>query len=98
MDVARGLPQAARLRYLARPMSQTRDLLLEIGCEELPASFVDAALRALPDLLKKRLSDLRLTHGAIRPLGTPRRLAVIVEGVAERQPDLEEEVTGPPVK
>ena len=79
-------------------MSQTRDLLLEIGCEELPASFVDAALRALPDLLKKRLSDLRLTHGAIRPLGTPRRLAVLIAGVAERQPDLEEEVTGPPVK
>ncbi|MDI1443357.1 glycine--tRNA ligase subunit beta [Polyangium sp. 6x1] len=79
-------------------MSQTRDLLLEIGCEELPASFVDAALRALPDLLKKRLSDLRLAHGAIRALGTPRRLALLVSGIAERQPDLEEEVTGPPVK
>ncbi len=79
-------------------MSQTRDLLLEIGCEELPASFVDAALRALPDLLKKRFVELRLTHGIIRALGTPRRLAVLVQGVADRQPDLEEEVTGPPVK
>jgi len=79
-------------------MSQTRDLLLEIGCEELPASFVDTALRALPDLLKKRLSDLRLTHGEIQALGTPRRLAALVRGVAERQPDLQEDVTGPPVK
>jgi glycyl-tRNA synthetase beta chain len=79
-------------------MSQTRDLLLEIGCEELPASFVEAALRALPELLKKRLSDLRLGFGAMRALGTPRRLAILVSGVAERQPDLEEEVTGPPAK
>jgi glycyl-tRNA synthetase beta chain len=79
-------------------MSQTRDLLLEIGCEELPASFVDAALRALPDLAKKKLAELRLAHGSIRALGTPRRLALIITGLAERQPDLEEEVTGPPVK
>jgi glycyl-tRNA synthetase beta chain len=79
-------------------MSATRDLLLEIGCEELPASFVEAALRALPELVHKKLTDLRLAHGAIRALGTPRRLAVLVSHVAERQPDLEEEVTGPPVK
>lgn len=79
-------------------MSEHRDLLLEIGCEELPASFVDAALAALPELVKKRLHDLRIIHGAIRALGTPRRLAVLVESVAARQPDLEEEVTGPPVK
>lgn len=79
-------------------MSDTRDLLLEIGCEELPASFVEAALRALPELVHKKLTDLRLAHGSLRALGTPRRLAVLVTHVAERQPDLEEEVTGPPVK
>ena len=79
-------------------MSQTRDLLLEIGCEELPASFVDAALRALPDLAKKRLAELRLTHGEMIPLGTPRRLSLVIKGLAERQPDLEEELTGPPVR
>jgi glycyl-tRNA synthetase beta chain len=72
------------------------DLLLEIGCEELPASFVDGALAALPALLTKRLDALRLEHGAIRPLGSPRRIAVIVEGIADRQPDIEEEMTGPP--
>jgi glycyl-tRNA synthetase beta chain len=79
-------------------MSQTRDLLLEIGCEELPASFVDAALRALPDLAKKRLAELRLTHGEMIALGTPRRLSLVIKGLAERQPDLEEELTGPPVR
>ncbi|HMY15727.1 MAG TPA: glycine--tRNA ligase subunit beta, partial [Polyangium sp.] len=79
-------------------MSDTRDLLLEIGCEELPASFVEAALRALPELVHNKLTELRLAHGSIRALGTPRRLSVLVTRVAERQPDLEEDVTGPPTK
>jgi glycyl-tRNA synthetase beta chain len=79
-------------------MSETRDLLLEIGCEELPASFVEAALSALPDLAKKRFGELRLGHGEIRAVGTPRRLCLLVRGLASRQPDLEEETTGPPVK
>jgi glycyl-tRNA synthetase beta chain len=72
------------------------DLLLEIGCEELPSSFVDGALAALPGLITKRLDALRLAHGDARALGSPRRLAVIVSGIAERQPDVEEEMTGPP--
>jgi glycyl-tRNA synthetase beta chain len=73
------------------------DLLLEIGCEELPASFVDGALAALPGLLTKRLDGLRLTHGAVKPLGSPRRISIVIEGIADRQPDIEEEMTGPPV-
>ena len=72
------------------------DLLLEIGCEELPSSFVAAALAALPGLVTKRLAALRLALGDVRPYGSPRRIALVVEGVAERQPDLEEEMTGPP--
>lgn len=77
---------------------ETSDLVLEIGVEELPASFVEAALRALPELAKKRFTELRLTHGAVHAYGTPRRLTLVVETLALRQPDLEEEVTGPPVK
>jgi len=71
-------------------------LLLEIGCEELPSSFVDAALAALPDLFRSRLAALRITHGEIRALGTPRRLAALVHDVAAVQPDLDELVIGPP--
>lgn len=74
------------------------DLLLEIGCEELPSSFVEAAIKALPDLVKRRLEGLRLSCQEIRALGTPRRLAVLVRGLAEAQPDLCEELTGPPVR
>ncbi len=70
--------------------------MLEIGTEELPSSFVDAALAALPGLAKTKLEGLRLAHGPIHAYGTPRRLTVLVEDVAERQPDLDEEVTGPP--
>jgi glycyl-tRNA synthetase beta chain len=71
-------------------------LLLEIGTEELPSSFVDAALAALPNLARTKLEGLRLTHGTIRALGSPRRLALYVDDVAEKQPDLDEEVLGPP--
>jgi glycyl-tRNA synthetase beta chain len=79
-------------------MSETRDLLFEIGVEELPASFVEAALRALPELVKKTFAEIRLDHRDVRALGTPRRLAVIVEGLSAMQPDLEEIVTGPPTR
>lgn len=72
-------------------------VLLEIGCEELPASFVAPALDELRELAEKGLADARLKHGPIRTAGTPRRLALIVDGVADRQEDRTLEVSGPPV-
>ena len=76
----------------------SQDLLLEIGVEELPAGFVAQAVEALPGLLETRLRELRLTHGSVRALGTPRRLALLVADVASAQPDLDEEVLGPPAR
>ncbi|AKU99288.1 Glycyl-tRNA synthetase beta chain [Labilithrix luteola] len=73
-----------------------KTLLLEIGTEELPSSFVDTALAAMPALARAKLEALRLPHGDVRAVGTPRRLTLIVSDVAERQPDLDEEVIGPP--
>jgi glycyl-tRNA synthetase beta chain len=73
-----------------------RTLLIEIGAEELPSSFVDAALAALPGLVRTKLATLRLAHGDVKALGTPRRLSVLVKGVAAAQPELDEEVIGPP--
>lgn len=72
------------------------DLLFEIGVEELPSSFVAGALSALPPLVTKRLKELRLAHGPIGVYGTPRRLTLVVEGLADRQTDVSEELTGPP--
>jgi glycyl-tRNA synthetase beta chain len=79
------------------PQPPAESLLLEIGVEELPSSFVDAALAVLPRIVADELAKGRLAHGEARALGTPRRLAVVVRDVATRQLDLDEEVIGPPV-
>ncbi len=77
-----------------RPASM--NLLFEIGCEEIPATMLTRVLAELPALVEARLAAARLGHTGVRVLGTPRRLAVIVHGLVERQPDLQEEVVGPP--
>src|ERR1700733_7571795 len=78
-------------------MNETsQSLLLEIGVEELPSSFVDAALVALPKIVADELAKARLSHGDVKALGTPRRLSVIVADVVTSQLDLDEEVIGPP--
>src|SRR5262245_9984262 len=73
------------------------DLLFEIGCEEIPAKMRAKAGADLPAAVGQKRSAARLEWSSVRALGTPRRLAVIVKGLAERQPDLREEVVGPPV-
>lgn len=73
------------------------DLLFEIGCEEIPAKMLAQKLAELPAFLEQKLATARLSHGGVRVLGTPRRLAFIVKQLADRQPDLNEEVVGPPV-
>ncbi len=79
-------------------MRDQENLLLEIGVEELPASYVESALVQLPDLFEKRLAQARLTHAGVEAHGTPRRLAVIVDDLMTRQPDLSETLVGPPVR
>ena len=72
------------------------DLLLEIGTEELPAGDLDSAIEQLKTRLPSLLDELRLAHGGIHLMGTPRRLVLHVTGVAPRQSDLEQLVKGPP--
>ena len=71
-------------------------LLLEIGTEEIPAGYIEPALKALSSMLLKKLTEARIDHGNARIYGTPRRLAVKVEAVADKQTALTEEVMGPP--
>ena len=73
------------------------DLLFEIGCEEIPAKMLARQLVDVPAFVETKLAAARLEHKGVRVLGTPRRLAVIVKQLADRQPDLHEEVVGPPV-
>ena len=76
----------------------THDLLFEIGVEELPSGYAPPALEQLARGAAEALTALRLSHRAIRTLGTPRRLALEVRAVAERQRDLDEEALGPAVR
>jgi glycyl-tRNA synthetase beta chain len=73
-------------------------LLLEIGTEEIPAGYIYPALKALAATLQKKMTEVRIEHGATQIYGTPRRLAVKVEKVAAKQIPLKAELTGPPVK
>jgi glycyl-tRNA synthetase beta chain len=75
-----------------------RELLLEIGCEELPASWLVPLASQLAERMKARLVSFRLaTDTPIEAHATPRRLAVVAPRIAERQTDLDETVSGPPV-
>jgi len=74
------------------------DLLFEIGTEEIPASFVPLALDALKRSAEDGFKDEHLSFESISVMGTPRRLAICVQGLSERQPDRQEVIAGPPVK
>lgn len=72
--------------------------LLEVGTEELPASFVSEALQQWQTQIATELEERFLSPQAVRLYGTPRRLALLLEGLPERQPDRQEEVKGPPAQ
>ena len=73
-------------------------LLFEIGMEENPARFLVNALNDLKNNLAKKLKDERIDYQDIKTFGTPRRLVILVEGLAERQNDLNELNMGPAKK
>ena len=70
--------------------------LLEIGTEELPADFARLALPQLEEQVRRDLEQLRLPFASLQVTSTPRRLALVVEGLATGQPEREEERKGPP--
>src|SRR5690349_22001081 len=75
-----------------------RELLLEIGCEELPASWLPNLTTQVGEVLVGQLREHRLLPDApAETYSTPRRLTVRIAHVPERQTDLEELVNGPPV-
>ncbi len=105
-DSGRGAPTSVapspQYRAAARLDEEGRDapapFVLEIGTEELPVSDLASALAQLKESVPALLADLRLAHGDIQVMGTPRRLAVIVADLAPRQADEEIIVKGPPAK
>lgn len=72
--------------------------LLEVGTEELPASFLSSALQQFQERIPKSLRENNVSSEAVEVYGTPRRLAILIKGLPLQQPDREEEIKGPPVQ
>ena len=82
----------------AESQRMDRELLLEIGTEEIPAGWLPGLTTQLGQVLEARLKEARLAiEEPIETFSTPRRLTVRSARIGERQTDLEEVVTGPPV-
>ncbi len=71
------------------------ELLFEIATEELPALAIEPSAAFMRDFLSESLAKLRLKHSAIAVAGTPRRLVAMIDDLAKKQEDLEEEILGP---
>src|SRR5512136_1730006 len=76
-------------------MSKMKELLLEIGTEEIPAGFIPQALSDLETSVIKELEGNRIEFQGVKTFGTPRRLVLVVESVAEKQRDIEMKKVGP---
>jgi glycyl-tRNA synthetase beta chain len=73
-----------------------KELLFEIGTEEIPSGYIPPALEELKAAAGRLLQEQRLSLANLRTLATPRRLTLFVDGLAERQADARREVVGPP--
>ena len=90
-----GRQSAAPPKRRETPAPSVAQLLLEIGVEELPYQFIAPALAALKESAERLCSDQRLTLQSVRTMGTPRRLTIVVDGLAARQTSMTKEVMGP---
>jgi glycyl-tRNA synthetase beta chain len=79
-------------------MSKPEDFLVEIGTEELPPKALRSLMDAFGAATLKGIDDARLSHGEIASFASPRRLAVLVRGLAAQQDDRKTEQKGPPVR
>lgn len=71
------------------------EFLFEIGCEEIPARFIRPALESLKTQVEARLEEAGLARECVETFGTPRRLGLVVQGLALHQEDRTEKVQGP---
>lgn len=74
------------------------DFLFEIGLEELPSRYVDEAESNLKKIAEKELKDGRIDFSEIESFSTPRRVAIIIKNIAEKQADLDKKSVGPSVE
>ena len=72
--------------------------LLEIGTEEIPARFLPNILEEYKKIFEVTLEEHRIAYDNVSTYATPRRVCIIVEGIASMQKSLEEEIKGPAKK
>ena len=97
MAKVKAKPKAkSKPRPKAKAREKDKELVFEIGTEEIPSVYMADALRDLQRIADQLLRQARLGFGRIRTLGTPRRLTLHVEALADKQADEVREVVGPP--
>ncbi|MBQ7125967.1 glycine--tRNA ligase subunit beta [bacterium] len=69
--------------------------LFEVGVEELPYKFIPMAIEQLKENFSKFLNENKIDYTDLKVLATPRRLAVIIDGLSDAQPDMEKTLKGP---
>jgi glycyl-tRNA synthetase beta chain len=72
-----------------------KELFLEIGTEEIPAGFIPKAMTEMESLIRKELNGAHIAFGEVKTMATPRRLALVVHDVSEKQPTLNVKTFGP---
>lgn len=82
---------------MSQEKANKTSFLLEIGSEEIPARFIPTAMEELQGRMEHLLQEHHLEHDGLRVLATPRRLALLAEGLDTRQTDRRLEIKGPPV-
>ncbi|TCS78706.1 glycine--tRNA ligase subunit beta [Pectinatus cerevisiiphilus] len=76
----------------------SKDLLLEIGTEEIPAHFMPAILKQLKEKAEAKFSELHIDFAEVKTYGTPRRIALFIKELAKKQADISTEHKGPSIK
>jgi glycyl-tRNA synthetase beta chain len=76
----------------------SKDLLLEIGTEEIPAHYMPSVLEQVKTIAAKKFADANIAYESMQSIGTPRRVALLVKAVAEKQADVSAKNKGPSVK
>ena len=74
------------------------DYVLEIGTEEIPARFIANALKQMEEIVSAALTERHIAFSSVRSMGTPRRLTLLIDGLALQGEDSVEEVRGPAQK
>jgi glycyl-tRNA synthetase beta chain len=74
------------------------EFIFEIGCEEIPASFLTFGMKRLEEIFTFFLNDNKINFKNLKSFGTPKRLGIVLENIADKQEDMIVEKTGPAKK